>query len=155
MGEYWRFFVTDGPPTFDDLRADFAALDSRYVLVIDAAAGNIADLMYGDDRYAEIELNTPHGDLFLDDVEALRDQLADAPPEEAAVIARIEAVFARAHGMIALRLTDFGIVYQDRVTPIWDRVFRRHTGLLQVDDEAYYDADGVVLWIGAEDDEPG
>lgn len=151
MGEYWRYFFTERSLTLAEVGAAFAALDPRFTLSMDPAAGNVADLLYGDDVYAELELNTPHGDLYLEDVEALREQLADAGPDEAVAVARIEGVFSTARGMLALRPTDFGVVHFDRIAPIWDRLFDQSPGLLQVDDEAYYEADGVLLRVAADD----
>jgi len=155
MGEYWRYFFTEDSLTLTEVGQAFAALDLRFTLSVDKAAGNIADLLYGDDVYAELELNTPQDDLYQEDVEALREQLADAGPTDAAAVVRIEAVFGAARGMVALRPTDFGIVHFDRIAPIWDHLFARTTGLLQVDDEAYYDADGVLLRVANADEDAG
>jgi len=151
MGEYWRYFYTDGAITLDDLEKGFQSLDRRFALQRDAAANNIADLAYGDDIYGEIEINSPQGELYQEDVEMLREQLADAAPEEAPAVARIEAVFTSARGLVALRPTDFGIVHFDRIAPIWDWLMARWPGLLQVDDDGYYDRDGTVLLLTFDD----
>jgi hypothetical protein len=154
MGEYWRYLYTDGVVTLDDLERGFRALSDRFWLERDHAAGNIADLIYEDDSYAEIEIDTAQSDLFRDDVDVLREQLADAGPDERPAVERIEAVFASARGMIALRPTDFGIVYLDRIEPIWDWVMARWPGMLQIDDDGYYDRDGAILTFTFDNDAP-
>ncbi|MCS7072508.1 MAG: hypothetical protein NZM00_13460 [Anaerolinea sp.] len=162
MGEYWRYFFTDGVVTLADLEQGFRTLSEqfwfepfseRFWLAPDQASENVADLMYGDDIYAEIEINTAQGDLFRDDVDMLREQLANASPDDRAAVERIEAIFASARGMIALRPTDFGIVYLDRIKPIWDWVMARWPGMLQVDDDGYYDRDGAILTFSFDDDD--
>lgn len=152
MGEYWRYFYTDGVIALSDLETGFRSLDARFALQPDAAADNIADLAYGDDIYAEIEINSPQGELFQDDVEMLREQLADAAPDDRGAVERIEAAFANARGLVALRPTDFGIVYFDRIAPIWDWLMARWPGLLQIDDDGYYDRAGTVLALEIDDE---
>jgi hypothetical protein len=142
-----RFFFTGAAPTLAELDAGFRQLDAKYTLRPETGSAVLADLLYGDDLYATVEINAQGGTLYTEDVEELREQLNDpaAPPEDYAMRQYVIGLLDRASGMIAVHVSDFGNVYYDRIDPFWDWLFETRDGFLQVDDEGYYDRDGVLL----------
>ncbi|MDL1901130.1 hypothetical protein FBR02_10215 [Anaerolineae bacterium CFX9] len=145
MGDYFRFFLNDLPPAFERLEAGFRSFNPRFRLVVDLVAGNVADLILRDDVYAEIEINSADGELYQEDVADLRSQLEDPPPDTAEAVRRVIERLDSARSMIALRLTDFGSVDYAAIDPIWDWLFARYDGMLEIDDEGYYTREGELL----------
>lgn len=148
MGDYLRFFFFHEQLTLAQIEVGFRSIDPKYSLRIDPAAPDTGDLLYGDEVYSQIEINNSGGELYQEDVEELREQIADGPTEDYAARQYVIALLGRATGLMAVHVSDFGNVYYDRIDPIWDWMFEHHDGLLQVDDEGYYDRDGLLLSLG-------
>lgn len=153
MGYYMRFIVTDEHTL--DLRVIEHALQERdeaYRLEsIQFEPYEAADLGYGEEVYAEIELNRPGDDLFADEVDELVDELANWDfelDEDHQVREVLREMVQGARIIVAVRILfgDNGLEDGIRlVEPLWDWMFKTYEGVLQVDYEGYYDGEGSLL----------
>ncbi|MFN8379266.1 MAG: hypothetical protein U0452_11405 [Anaerolineae bacterium] len=135
-----RFFMSDGPPpSLDDLAAMVAASNPPGMLARDAAEPARGDLFFGDVLYAEIEVNAPGDEIFEEDRLDLLDELAKQDDPNAA-----EAVDAVrwATGAVVLRVYEPGHDDWPRLNLIVDWLFDTRAGLLQVDEEGFFDRTG-------------
>jgi hypothetical protein len=140
MSYFMRFFVADGPPpTLDDISAALQALDDKALLARDASEPNHGDLYYEDALYAEVELNDPGDDLFAEDRDELLDELGkqDAPGVDEAA-----AALRAATGAMVLRVYEPGHDDPARLNALIDWLFATRTGVLQVDEEGFFDRAG-------------
>ena len=54
---------------------------------------------------------------------------------------------SEATGMIAFQISEEGHDHYGRIDPFWDWLFVHYAGLLQIDDEGYYNQDDQVLEV--------
>jgi hypothetical protein len=138
--------------TLDAIEAALKAIDPAYALGHrQPAPYEAADLLYKDQVYAEIELNRPGDDLFEDAVAVLIDDLDEFQfdhPEDQKVQQTLREWIQQARLIVGVQ-----IIFGDEgmepgvalVEPLWDWLFTVVEGVLQVDYEGYYDADGELL----------
>jgi hypothetical protein len=153
MGYYMRFIVTDERPL--DLTTLITGLhqhDTGYRLEnVQTTPYESADLRYGDEIYAEIELNRRNDDLFTDEIEILTDELDNWDfelAEDQAVQRSLREMVQTARIIVSVRILfgDNGLEDGIRlVEPLWVWMFNQYEGVLQVDYEGYYDAEGSLL----------
>lgn len=143
MSYYMRFIITDAAPL--DLAAVDALLrsvDPAFSVRIDPMLPEAGDLLHGDQTYAIIEVNRPGDEIFEDEIDELREAVTvHDSPRKAEVLAALDA----ATGMIALEITEAGDADLAALEPFWDALFARRAGLLQVDEEGFFDRGGRVL----------
>jgi hypothetical protein len=148
-----RFIMTD--ERLPDLRILEHALwerDPAYHLEnVQFEPYEAADLWYGDEVYAEIELNRRGDDLFSDEVDNLIDELDNWDfelDEDRQVQASLREMISGSRLIIAARILfgDNGLEDGIRLAePLWEWLFSQYEGVLQVDYEGYYDAEGLLL----------
>lgn len=142
MGDYIRFISADCALKLRDIEALFKAIDDSISFVIDVAAPNHCEVFFGSEALAALDINTADEDIFEEDIDAMIEEVAaTSEPRKGAVLARLRS----AQWMLAMELFAEGHTAYDRIDQIWDMLFERCGGLLQIDDEGYYDADGEVL----------
>lgn len=143
MSYYMRFIITEAVPL--DLPAVDAVLksvDSAFAVRIDPMVPESGDLLYGDTAYAIVEVNQPGDDIFEEDIDELKEAVSfhDNPRK-----AEVLAVLDSAQRMIALEILEAGDENLVALEPFWDALFARYKGLLQVDEEGFFDREGRVL----------
>jgi hypothetical protein len=137
MSYFMRFMLTDGaPPTLEDVATALKAVDSAYSLVQDIADSMSGDLYHGDDLYAEIEINLRGDPLCDEDIEDFVEEMNkhDDPNREIAL-----DVLQRATGMVVLHVLRAGHENHLALNQLWDWLFATRAGLLQVDEEGFFD----------------
>lgn len=140
MSYYMRFFVEgERVPSEEELAELFD----------DAGAGfRLADgVLYRDDEdYAVIEVNRRGDELFDAEIAEFRGVLAAVG--EGPGRARVAQCLDAASAVVAVQVL-FGGRDADEtleaLDPLWDALFEDYGGLLQADDEGFYDADDQVL----------
>ncbi|MCB9457637.1 MAG: hypothetical protein H6671_16750 [Anaerolineaceae bacterium] len=145
MGYYLRFITTSQQAiTVPVIAAALQALDPAYTLAGDQVDG-IADLLHGETFCGVLEINRPGDDIFEDDLREFRDMVGTGETEAER---RVLAVLANAQAMVAVEAiwlgTDSASVL-GRLDPLWDWLFAHYPGLLQADNEGFYDADDLIL----------
>jgi hypothetical protein len=140
MSYFIRFLLADGPPpALDDISLALQTLDDAALLARDAAEPGRADLYFGDTLYAEIELNEPGDDLFEEDRDELLDELGK---QDAPGVADAAAALRAATGAVVLRVYEPGHDDPARLNALIDWLFETRTGVLQVDEEGFFDRAG-------------
>ncbi len=143
MGDFIRYILTgENDLTLDLIEAGLKAVDDAFSLFRDPATTNSADVLHGSEVMGEIEVNRPADQEFQEDIEDLRDELADVDDPVKAEILRI---FDQATGMIAFQLVESGHEHYGVIDPFWDWLFDHYPGLLQIDEEGYYNASEQLL----------
>jgi|SRR6185369_10142551 len=138
-----RYIVDDERPiTVDDVRRAFAVEDEDYVVDgKDPEAGVALDGR----MIAHVTMNIP-GDGLFDEERAELSEAAESGegPGKATVLETL----ASARAILAVQVL-FGNSDPDEtleaLTPLWSWLQDNRRGLLQADDEGYYDADGLIL----------
>lgn len=135
-----RFFLTGGPPpSLGDLAAAVTAADPSGLVARDAAEPARGDLYFGGVLYAELEANGPGDEIFEEDRLDLLDELAKQDDPNAAEAVE---VVRWSTGAVVLRVYEPGHDDWPRLNLIVDWLFATRTGLLQVDEEGFFDHDG-------------
>ncbi len=145
MGDFIRYILTEPHDlTLEVVEKGLKQIDPEFAIIIDQAAPNTGDVLLAGDVFGEIEVNRPEDQVFDEDIEDLREQLVDIPTGEKAVVMK---ALAKATGMIAFQITEEGHDLYRRIDPFWDWLFVHYAGLLQIDDEGYYNQDDQVLEV--------
>lgn len=134
-----RFFLADGPPPLlDDLANVVRSADAAGLIARDAAEPARGDLYYGDVLYAELEVNRPGDEIFEEDCADLLDELnkQDDPRAELAATALRSST-----GAVVMRVYEPGHDDYPRLNVLIDWLFAHRAGVLQVDEEGFFDRD--------------
>lgn len=144
MSYHLRFLITDpGPLDFKDLSTSLRAVNRKYRLDMDDGTGT---LRLGNDVIGEVRLSTPDDDGFKDELaeleEAASEGSGDGEARVADALATVQTIFAvsvpgKVRGREALESLD----------PVWEWLFGTRQGLLQADNEGYYDEDGLIFEV--------
>lgn len=145
MGYFMRYIITsDQPITLAQIEAGLRALDPAYAIA-NIQFDDLGDLMYSDQRLALLEINRPSDDIFEDDLAEFLDLVgdADAPAET-----RVRAALRAARALVAAEIFWSGTEAEpvlEKVDRLWDWLFAHYDGLLQADNEGFYDAHDLIL----------
>ena len=143
MSYYMRYILTDGaPPSLADIQAALKAYETEFSLAVDATDEASGDFYHGDDLYGEIEINQRGDPLCDEDIEDFEEELAkqDDPNRQ-----RVLDVLAKATGMVVLHVLRDGHENPERLNLLWDWLFQTRAGLLQVDEEGFFNREGRVV----------
>ncbi len=155
MAYFMRFLIPgDFAPSADDLRRALTQADPGYALLSrQPAPYETLALAYQGQEYAEIDFNRPGDDLFADEIDDLLEEL-DETEFETDEDTRVRDVVAERIRQTRLILSA-EILFGDNaledgirlIDPLWDWLFEQTDGLLKIDNEGYYDADGPLLTL--------
>lgn len=144
MSYQLRFLITDsGPLDLDDLTAALKAVNRKYRLDLEDGTG---ELRLGSEVVGQLRLATPDDETFEDELAMLEEAASEGTGKgEARVadaLATVQTILAvevpgKVHGREALESLD----------PLWDYLFNNREGLLQADNEGYYDEDGLIFEV--------
>lgn len=150
MGYYMRFITTDATETTPAiLEQALKAADSRYSIT------ESGELKHGGGLYGAVEINRPGDGLFDEEIEELKEFVEDAQMgwlsflrgkrkadvvktlDSAKAIVAVQVLFGDRQAQATIRKLD----------PLFQWLFVNRKGLLQVDDEGYYDQTGRILKV--------
>jgi hypothetical protein len=144
MGDYIRFISGDCSLTLKQIEAIFKAVDEAFTFVRDPSSETHCEVYYDSQVLAALDIHESEDDLFEEDIQTLIEEvMATDEPRKGFVLSRLRG----AAWLLALELYEAGHVGYDRIDQVWDMLFERCSGLLQIDEEGYYDMDGEVLMM--------
>lgn len=145
MGYTMRYFTTDTRDITLSLLEEALRQFDRAYAIINTDVPDIGDLMYGDMQLGIIEINRPGDDIFDDDLAEFRDLVGKGDSEAQQ---RVLDVLNTARAMVVVEAqwqgTDAEPVLS-RLDPLWDWLFSQYSGLLQADNEGFYEGDELIL----------
>jgi hypothetical protein len=143
MGDFIRFLASN--PCSIDFKLIVELLNNNgaaFSILADVSDPNIGELLHDTDILAEIEINADGDEIFEEDISDLMEILDEtAFPQKEAIMERLNS----AQIMVAIQLTEAGHEAYDLIDPLWDALLGRCAGILQVDDEGFYDQNGELL----------
>ena len=142
MSYYMRYISTDALQiTLEILHKELQAVDQRYS--VDASG----DLKFGDDVYGAVEINFPDEEVFDEEIQELKEFVEDVRGwKKREVIKTLNA----AKATVAVQVLSGGRETNDaleKLSPLWDWLLSNRKGLLQADDEGYYNKSGLILKV--------
>ncbi len=141
MGDFIRYILTAPHDlTLRKLHDALREIDGAFAIISDTADPAVGDLLFDSAFYGEIAVNAADDPIVQEDMDELRELLTDDDPEAQVIRARLDQM----QGMVALNLSEAGHNDYDRIDPIWDWLFTHYDGVLQVDDEGFYDQAGLI-----------
>jgi hypothetical protein len=144
MGDYIRFISGDCTLSLRQIEAIFKAVDEAFTFLGDASSPTHCEVYYDSQVLAALDVHHADDDLFEEDIQMLAEQvMATDEPRKGFVLSRLRA----ANWLLALELYEAGHIGYDRIDQVWDMLFEQCSGLLQIDEEGYYDMDGEVLMM--------
>jgi len=148
MGYYMRFILDDERHVSLDLfESALKAVDRAYAIERDEKDDIEGVLTYDGDVYGKIEINHPGDGLFDEEIEELIDKVNIAAGERKSKVLK---VLSGAGNIIAVQVL-FGERASedtiDKISPLWEWLLANRGGLLQADDEGYYDREGLILEV--------
>lgn len=145
MGYYMRYIITSEQAiTLPGIGAALTALDPAYA-VQSEQIDDVADLLYGETFCGVIEINRPGDDIFEDDLLEFHDMVGagDAEGER-----RVRATLDSAKAIVAVEAIWQGTESESvlkHIDRLWNWLFAHYPGLLQADNEGFYDDHGLIL----------
>lgn len=148
MGYYMRFITTDKVLSdIPRMNGELKKLNPQWDLDREADAKRPSALLkFGSELYGEFEVNVPGDGLFGEEIGELLEFIQAGENREP-----IQSVLKEATAIYALRVLWQGRDYGDtldQIQPLWERLFDLHSGLLQVDDDGYYDKEERIFALG-------
>lgn len=146
MGYYMRYISTHSPsvtvPTITDALVKH---DSQFKVRQSPIESTRAELLYADQLLGELEINLPDDDIFEEDLEELHDLVEGiGDPSEKRVLDTLnDAKF-----IVAVSATWDGKESADvfsKLDILWNWLFANYSGLLQADNEGFYDSTDLIL----------
>ena len=142
MSYYIRYISTDAtettPPTLQEALTE---RDPQYSI---AASG---EFKHGEEVYGVVEINRPGDGLFEEEIEELKEFVKDVRGkrkldvlktlDDARAIVAVQVLFGDRPAEVTLQKLD----------PLWEWLISHRRGLLQADDEGYYDKTGRILKV--------
>lgn len=150
MSYFIRYILTQDSTTLAHINAALEAADAAFRVQIDLADADTSDLYYGEDVLGELSVDLVGGTVFNEDIDELRELLE---PINDPMRPLVQTALDNAQCMVALHVLEAGHANPDVLDTLWDWLFSHHPGLLQVDDEGFYDYEGLVLPTDTGDEE--
>jgi len=145
MGYYMRFIGIGQAVTIKELKTTLIAIDKKYKVIEAQIEATRGELLYQNMLLGEIEINQPDDGIFDDDIEELIDLISDSGQKNEAKIINslknatfIVAVSALWEG----KDSDQTLAKLDA---LWDLLFENKHGILQADNDGFYDQTGLIL----------
>jgi hypothetical protein len=142
MSYFMRYILTEDVIDLAALEQALHEIDPLFSIHIDQSEPNSGDLYYGEAVYGEIAINQPGETVFDEDMAELREILE---PIEDVLKPGVLRVLDAADAMIALLVLEAGHSNPEKLDVLWDYCFDHYPGVLQVDDEGYYNRDQLIL----------
>jgi hypothetical protein len=145
MGYYMRYITTSEQAiTLAGIAAALQALDPAYTLQGEQVDDR-ADLLHGETFCGALEINRAGEDIFEDDRREFREMIGAGETEAER---RVLDTLANAKTIVAVEVSWQGTdsdAALARLDPLWDWLFAHYPGVLQADNEGFYDADDLIV----------
>lgn len=144
MSYQLRFLITDaGALDLDALRDSLRAINRKYRLELEDGAG---ELRLGTEVIGELRLTTPDDDAFEDELAMLEEAASEGTGKGEA---RVADALATVNQILAVEVSGkvHGREALESLDPLWEFLFSSRAGLLQADNEGYYDEDGLIFEV--------
>ncbi len=146
MGYYMRYITTDARPvTLDALERALKEVDQGYAIARTAFDDTTGDLSFREGLCGVVEINIPGDDLFEEDITELRELVAGS---HGAAEHRVLDTLNNAKAIIAVEAIWQGSDSEATLASIdllWLWLFEHFPGLLQADNDGFYDQNGLIL----------
>jgi hypothetical protein len=142
MSYFMRYLYTRTPANLEQIEAALHDIDPEFRIQFDPSDHESGDLYYGEQVFGEIAFNATGDEVFTEDIEELRELIE---PIDDPLKPLIQSVLDHANAMVALRVLEAGHLNSDILDQLWDWLFDHHPGVLQVDEEGFYDAERLIL----------
>jgi hypothetical protein len=143
MGYYMRFLFADGaPPSLDEIEAAMKAVDPDISIERDLADADGGELYHNEELLGVIEVNSRGDPLCDEDIEEFIEELGKHDDPNRMVVLD---VLERATGMVVVQVLFGGHENPQYLDMLWDWLFNTRVGLLQVDEEGFFDGDERVI----------
>ncbi|MEZ4667043.1 MAG: hypothetical protein R3E39_03835 [Anaerolineae bacterium] len=130
----------------DDIETMLSEVDTGYSLRrSEFAFEQIADVFYDGAAIGYVEINETADEIFEDDLSAFRDMIGEPKTD---VERNVLEMLDKANYMIAVEALWEGAESENTLAkfdPLWAWLFETHSGILQADNEGFYDAKGLIL----------
>ena len=143
MGHYLRYITTDSRPiTLATLTHALQQMDAAYTVYLSDIDVNSGDLYHMEWLLGVLEINSQGEEIFEEDIADLKElvefsnnvSVLETLNQAKAIIA-VEAIWQGNNSEATLRKLD----------ALWDWLFANYDGLLQVDNEGFYDQDNLIF----------
>jgi hypothetical protein len=145
MGYTMRYITPKGQEiTLMLIETALQKMDAVYSIT-NTDVPDIGDLIYGEMQLGIIEINRPGDDIFEDDLAEFRDLVGKA---DTAAQQRVLDVLDQAQAMVVVEAQWQGTNAEpvlSRLDLLWDWLFAHYPGLLQADNEGFYEGDDLIL----------
>lgn len=142
MSYFMRYIYTRTSANLEQIEAALHDIDPQFRIQFDPSDHESGDLYYSEAVFGEIAFNRTGDDVFAEDIDELRELIA---PIDDPLKPLIQSVLDNASAMVALRVLEAGHHNPDILEQVWDWLFDHHPGVLQVDEEGFYDAERLIL----------
>lgn len=148
MGYYMRY-ITIAPDeiTLQNLETALKANNPTYAVIPDQVNDLAGDMLFDDTLLGEIEINRPDDGIFEEDIGDLKELVyhSKSPHQQ-----QVLDILNKAKTIVAVRALWKGADAEavlTRIDPLWDWLFSTCPGLLQADNDGFYDRSGLILEI--------
>lgn len=146
MGYYMRYITTDSCRiTMDTIARALKNADERYALAVADFDSMSGELLLAERVCGVVEINYPGDGIFDEDIADLRELVSG---ELSASSQRVLDTLASAKAIVAVEATwkeTDSEATLEKIDPLWRWLFERYAGLLQADNDGFYDRDGLIL----------
>ena len=143
-----RFISTDDQGvTLAQLESAFRLTSPAYSIERDESDDIEGLILYGQEKYAQVEINVPGDGLFEEEIDELIDFISDANGPRRA---EVSDVLNRARTIVAVQVLFQGRSTEEtlsKLDPLWTWLLENRNGLMQAGGEGYYDKAGLVLEV--------
>jgi hypothetical protein len=112
------------------------------MIIMDDAEPSIGDLYYGGDVYAELEVNLPGDPLCDEDIADLAEEVMKQDDQNRDFVLN---VLDQAMGIVVIHVLRAGHEDYPHLGVLIQYLFENYGGLLQVDEEGFFNSDGRVI----------
>jgi hypothetical protein len=148
MSYYIRFLLTDKKPiSLATIDTGLKQKDAAYSIERDDESDDEGELTVNGDIYGQIEINRSGDEVFDDDINFLKESASEAEGERKLEVLQ---VLDEANAMIVVRVLWQGREPEETVEKIsllWDWLFENYKGLVQAENEGYYNASELILEV--------
>jgi len=147
VGFYMRFVLTnENKTTFRQIARGLKRIDPKY------AFEGEEYFIYDNELYGQVDINRADHSFFHDDISQLKERVLSHSDYPNAT--RILSILEQATAIFFVNVVWSGSDTEDTLSkfePLWEWFFANREGILFVDENGFYDNDGILLSIAVEE----
>lgn len=145
MGYFMRYISNESANIdFGVLNEALQSIDRSYEIRMNSF-GDLGELYFSGRLYANVEIDAPDDEIFEDDILSFIEMVGTpSTSQEQSVVEILQS----AQLMVTIESFWEGNDPEptlEKIDPLWDWLFTRLQGVLQVDNEGFYGADGLLV----------